>query len=251
MKKNFVILSLILTVNFGYSQIKPNELLVYDASYNMSGLMTQLAQVVMQTETTQTSKNTYLHLSWEAATFSKWDTFFKIRDRYESYVDPVSLKPALYKRSVFEGGYSKTEKYIFTPNSTVVQATTSTKNRPEVKNNFSINGSTQDIITMVFKLRTIDFSKFKTGQTIGFTIVFDQKEYPVSIKYMGKEIISAGNLGKKDCYVLSIAAKTDRLKGKDKNLIWLTADTKRIPALVRFSIPVGTGQMSLSRAAGI
>jgi hypothetical protein len=68
---------------------------------------------------------------------------------------------------------------------------------------------------------------------------------------MGKETVNAGNLGKKECYKLSISAKTDALKGKDKNLIWLTADANKIPALLKFSIPVGTGQLTLTSASGI
>jgi len=68
---------------------------------------------------------------------------------------------------------------------------------------------------------------------------------------MGVETISAGPLGKKQCLKLSVTAKTDKLKGKDKNLIWITADASRVPVLIRFSIPVGTGQLMLSNASGI
>ncbi len=251
MKKIFIICIVLQISLVSFSQIKPNEKLVYAASYNMSGLMTQLAQVSMQTETVKTTKKTFLHLSWEAATFSKWDGFFKIRDLYESYVDPISLRPSLYKRSIYEGGYTKTEKYIFSADGKSVSSTMRKKNRSEVKKSFSIGSSTLDIISLIYKIRTLDFSKFKPGQISSFVLVFDEKEYPVSIKFMGKETISAGNLGKKECCIFSIAAKTDKLKGKDKNLIWFTADTKKVPVLVRFSIPVGTGQLSLSNATGI
>jgi hypothetical protein len=102
---------------------------------------------------------------------------------------------------------------------------------------------------MFFKLRKINFERYSSGQMIPFVVVFDQKEYPVSIKYMGKEVVkNAGNLGTKTCYKLSISAKTNALRGSDKNLIWLTADASRIPVLVRFSIPVGVGQITLSSA---
>lgn len=95
------------------SSIPVGEQFTYTASYNMAGLMTQLAQVTLSTEMVSTSTKNLLHLSCEAATYSKWDSFFKIRDSYESYVDPVSLKPSLYKRDIFEGGYTKKEKYLF------------------------------------------------------------------------------------------------------------------------------------------
>lgn len=229
--------------------IVSGEKLVYVGSYNMSGLMTQLAQVTLSTENVTTSKNTYLHLSCELETYSKWDKFFKIRDIYESYVNPITLKPSLYKRSIDEGGWTKKEKYVFKGNK--VTSTAKKRNRPETTNTFAIGGSTQDVVSIMYKLRTMDLSKMKTGQSQSFTIVFDEKQIPVTVKLLGMETISAGNLGSKNCYKLSIGAKTDVLKGTDKNLIYLTADAKKVPALMKFSIPVGTGQLTLTSATGI
>ena len=248
----FIVVSLLILCSFAPEKaetIPSGERLVYAGSYNMSGLMTQLAQVTMSTEMVNTTKNSYLHLNCELATFSKWDKFFKIRDIYESYVNPTTLKPSLYKRSIDEGGYTKKEKYAFKGNS--VTSTAKKRNKPETVRTFTIGGSTQDAISLLYKVRTLDFSKMKAGQTKSFIIVFDEKEIPVTLKYMGNETVDAGNLGDKLCYKLSIGAKTDALKGKDKNLIWLTADAKKIPALMKFSIPVGTGQLTLTSATGI
>ncbi len=248
----FILCSLFVFCSFttdGNQQIKAGEKLVFAGSYNMSGLMTQLAQVTMSTETVATAKNSYLHLSCELATYSKWDSFFKIRDIYESYVNPQTLKPSLYKRSIDEGGWTKKEKYVIKNN--VVNSTAKKKNKPETQKTFTIGASTQDVVSMFYKVRTVDFNKFKEGQTQSLLIVFDEKQIPVTLKYMGKETVNAGNLGKKECYKISIGAKTDALRGKDKNLIWLTADAKKIPTLLKFSIPVGTGQLALTSASGI
>ncbi len=231
--------------------VKSGEKFIYSASYNMSGLMTPLAQVTMQTETVKTSKKTLLHLSCEATTYSKWDTFFKIRDRYESYVDPVTLRSNLYKRDIFEGKYTKKEKYIFKSDGRTIESTASKKNMPETKKAFQVRSGSQDVVAILYKLRTVNFSAFKPGQTQSFVVVFDEKEMSVSAKYLGKETINAGNLGKKVCYKISIGAKTDKLRGTDKNIIYLTADAAKVPALIQFSIPVGTGQLTLTNATGI
>ena len=251
MKKFILIFCFALSSNGGFSQIKSGEKLVFAASYNMSGLMTQLAQVTMETETVKTAKNTFLHLSCSAATFSKWDSFFKIRDLYESYVNAATLSPSLYKRSINEGGFTKTEKYIFKPDGRTIASTSKRKNNPETNRTFTVGNSTLDIVTLIYKLRTVDFQNYKNDQTKSLVLVFDEKEIPVVVKFMGKEILSAGNLGTKECYKIAIGAKTQVLKGNDKNIIWLTADTKKIPALIKFSIPVGTGQLKLSTASGI
>lgn len=241
-----------LHTSFSFGQtIKPGEKLTYSGSYNMGGLMTNLAQITMETEMVKTSKSSYLHLSCRAATYSKWDSFFKIRDLYEAYVNPVNLRPNLYKRSIDEGGYTKKEKYVFKKDGKTITSTVKKKNKPEYQKTFTVGGSTQDIVSILYKLRTIDFSKLKTGQTKSFVIVFDEKEIPVTVKYMGDETVKAGNLGTKECHKIAIAAKTAVLKGKDKNLIWLTADSKKIPALIRFSIPVGTGELTLTTATGL
>lgn len=250
--KNTIFIFILSLISIGiYSQIKPNETLIFSGSYELKGLMTNIAQVTFRTESMKTSTKTYLHLSLEAATFSKWDSFFKIRDLYESYVEPNTLKPSLYKRKISEGGYNKTEKYTFTGNGTTINSSTIKGTKPEVKNTFKIGASSVDVVTLIYKIRTIDFSKLKTGQSMPFTVVFNQKEFPVTLKLMGIETVTAGNLGKKECYKLSIGAKTNALRGTDKNLIWLSTDSKRIPCLVKFSIPVGVGQLTLLKATGI
>ena len=253
MKRLFVIIACTLFLcSFTTSNKTPipaGERLVFAASYNMSGLMTQIAQVTLSTENMATANKNYLHLSCELATYSKWDNFFKIRDLYESYVNPVTLKPSLYKRNMYEGGYTKKEKYVITGGN--VKSTSQKRNKPEVQNSFTIGSNTQDVVSMLYVVRTLDFSKMSVGQTKAYTIVFDETEVPVYIKYMGTETVNAGSLGSRSCYKIAIDAKTKVLKGKDKNLIWLTADDKKVPALMRFSIPVGTGQLALSSASGI
>ena len=166
---------LFLSASANSQTIKSGEKLVYAGSYNMSGLMTQLAQVTMSTENLATAKNNYLHLSCELSTYSKWDSFFKIRDIYESYVNPLNLKPSLYKRSIDEGGWTKKEKYVF--KGTTVNSTSKRKNSPETQKTFTIGASTQDVISLLYKVRTMDLSKFKSHSNIIFVNENDQKDF--------------------------------------------------------------------------
>ena len=233
---------------FANAQLSSKETLVYNGSYELSGLMTNFAQLTMQSETMKTSKKSYLHLSFEVSTFNKWDSYFKIRDLYESYVDPATYKPSLYKRNIFEGGYTKTEKYTFNANRTLTSVS-KRMTKPEQTKTISIGSNAVDVVSLIYKIRLVDFSKIKVGQAVPFTLVFDEKEYQVLIKKLGTETVSAGNLGRKECYKLAIAAKTDKLKGVNKNLIWISTDKSRIPCQIKFHIPVGVGQLTLAKAS--
>jgi len=250
MKIIFLCYFLFFILNISSAQENPNEKLVYVASYNMNGLMTTMAQVSIETELVKTAKTTYLHTGIAARTFSKWDTYFKVRDVYDSYIHPTTLKPRLYKRSVSEGEYAKKEKYVFSADGKNIATTTSKKNRPEVKNKVAIAANTVDIVSLITQMRRLDFQKFKVGDKKNYSIVFDEEEFAVTIKFMGIQTITAGNLGAQKCYKIAIAANSDVVKGKDQNLIWFTVN-KKIPALIKFSIPVGSGRLILKTVSNL
>ena len=124
MKRTFLALTLFVS-SFIVGQntsIGTNEKLTFSASYNMSGLLTEIAQVTMETSEVKTSSSTLLRLKCSAATYSSFDSYFKIRDLYESYVSPTSLTPFLYKRDINEGTYNKFEQYKFNHKSRNVES---------------------------------------------------------------------------------------------------------------------------------
>jgi len=235
--------------------IAPGEVLTFTASYNMSGLMTPIAQVKMETSAIKTSKATLLRLKCTAATFKKWDNFFKIRDIYESYVSPKSLTPYLYKRDINEGGYYKFMQYKFSHKSKTVKSIKRKKRGDgtiwEENKTVSIGSSTKDLVTTLYHLRTINFSKLSTGTTKSLVVIFDNKETKVNFTYLGTETIASA-IGKKPCYKLSITINNSNiLEGSGNNLLWLTADENKVPVLAKFKIPVGNGELNIKSATGL
>ncbi|KAA1246117.1 DUF3108 domain-containing protein [Aquimarina sp. RZ0] len=230
------------------TSIGENEKLVYTVSYNMSGLLTNLAQVTMQTTRVNTGKSNYLRLKCNAATYSKWDSFFKIRDVYEAYVNPSSLKPYLYKRDINEGGYIKKEKYVYSHKKKTIKATMQKKKEPNTKT-IKMSANTFDVVSTLYHIRNMDIDKAPVGTNQKVTILFDRKPQIVYLKLLGKETINTKTMGSKECY--KIAINNDALKGTNKNIIYLTADLNKVPVLIKFSIPAGTGQLSLTQASGL
>ena len=115
MFKKFLALFILAPI-LGISQntsIGNNEKLSFSASYNISGLLTEIAQITMETSEVKTSSATLLRLKCSATTYSSFDSYFKIRDLYESYVSTTNLTPYLYKRDINEGNYNKFEQYKF------------------------------------------------------------------------------------------------------------------------------------------
>ncbi|WP_425075147.1 DUF3108 domain-containing protein [Psychroserpens sp. S379A] len=257
MKYIILIFSLLVTAN-SISQntsIGTSEKLTFSASYTMSGLLTELAEVTMETNTVKTSKSTLLRLKCTAATYSKWDNFFKIRDLYESYVSLKSLTPYLYKRDINEGGYEKFMQYKFKHKTNTVESVKRKKRSDgttweEIKK-IKIGASTKDLVSTIYNIRNLDIHKAKPGDSEVFTIVFDNKEFSINVKYISKETIET-NIGKKECYKLAISVNnSDVLKGNNDNLLWLTADKNKIPVYAKFKIAVGSGELKIKSATGL
>lgn len=238
------------TVNAQNTAVSPNEKLVYTASYNMSGILTDIAQVTMETSNVKTSKATLLRLKCTAATYSKWDDFFRIRDLYESYVSPKTLKPYLYKRNINEGSYFKAMKYTYShKTSTIKSVQTKKKNHVENKD-FKFSLGAKDIVSTLYNIRLVDFEGMNKGNQKTLTIIFDRKETKAYITYLGKETINTA-IGTKTCYKISIGSQSKILEGSNNNVLWLTADTNKIIVYGKFKIPVGNGELKIKSASGL
>ncbi|SDH30624.1 DUF3108 domain-containing protein [Winogradskyella thalassocola] len=235
--------------------IAAGEKLVFSASYNMSGLLTDIAEVKMETSEVSTSKNTLLRLKCTATSYKNWDNFFKIRDLYESYVNPKTLTPYLYKRDINEGGYYKFMQYKYNHLSKLVTSLKRKKKKDgtfwEENKTLKIGASSKDIISTLYGIRNLDIHKANPGDQQEFTILFDNKETSLIVKYIGKETVQT-KIGNKECYKLAVSLKdSNLLKGENSNLIWLTADANKIPVYAKFKIPVGNGELKIMSATGL
>jgi hypothetical protein len=220
----------------------------------MSGLLTNLAQVTMETRTVKTSKATLLRLKCKARTFSKWDNFFKINDLYESYVNPNSLKPYLHKRDIKEGGYYKFMQYNYNHKTKTAKSLMRKRRGDgtfwEVKKNLNIGTHTKDLVTTLYHIRNLDIHKAAIGSSDTYNVLMDNEENIIKVTLLAKETINT-KLGKKECYKLAISMNNNLLKGSNSNLLWLTADANKIPVYAKFKVAIGSGELRIQSATGL
>lgn len=226
--------------------IKSGEELTFIASFKMSGIMTDVAEVKMNTSTVKTKTRELLRLKCTASTYTKWDSYFRVRDLYESYVNSETLIPSLFKRNIEEGTYKKELKYVFKRNSKVAISTLNKKGRVNFKTNVPIEYNTLDIVSAIYTIRTLDFENFEAGKRITKKVIIDSKTQAVTVKYIGKETLSVGKYGSKSCYKLSIGFGSDLKNVKGGKYIWITADNDRLPVLIKADVPVGAIEIRLS-----
>lgn len=171
------------------------------------------------------------------------DWIFKVRDRYETYIDEKSLVPWLFKRRVNEGGYIINQDYSFDRfNNKVV-----TENGKE----FIVSENIQDMISAFYQARTLDFSKIKKGDMFSLDCFIDEEVFPVKIKFQGFQMVKI-KLGEFKCLKFSPVIQTGRIfKHKDDLSIYVSNDENHILIKAEADILFGTIEVELIEFKGL
>jgi hypothetical protein len=248
--------SLLLPVFEGFSQSAVNnvfqsgESLRFKGSYYMSSLWADLAEIKTDVTDYNTAGRSLYTITATASTFSNYDSYFRIRDLFQTWIDKNEVKPYIFKRVVDEGGYKFNMKYIINRNT--LQAKYEFIRGPITRNSvIKITEGTQDLVSVLYYIRTIDFEKLQIGKSISIPTLVDDTVEDIVLIYRGKEDVKTEVFGSVACYKIGISAKNKAVVNKETNNIWLTANNNKIPVLVKAEIPVGSIQLRLVEAKGL
>jgi len=178
----------------------------------------------------------------EGKTLKSFDWAYKVRDRFETYIDAEAMAPISYNKSVQEDKYTDNDLVTFKHN---------TKKLFGVKGMLDMPVYTHDVISSIYYVRNIDFSKSKVGDKFPLDVYLDNKIYNLGFKYAGKETIST-DIGKVKCIKLVPTLIVDRVfKDQDDMTVWISDDDNKIPIRVKAKIMVGSIKVDLTSYSGL
>lgn len=176
------------------------------------------------------------HIIGDGKTYSFYDSFFKVRDRYESFVDTASLQPYRFIRNVYEGGYTKYQTVNFD------HATNKAITNDGV---FNVPNCVQDVVSSIYYARNIDFNKYKPGDKIPFNMFLDNETYNLYIRYLGKETIKTKYGKFRAIKFKPLLVKGTIFEGGEKMVVWVSDDANKIPLRVESPISVGSVKVDM------
>lgn len=206
------------------------ENITYKIFYNALGLYID-AGTASFTVSRETLNNTPVyHVVGLGTSNSSYDWIFKVRDRYETFIDTTTLLPLKFIRNVDEGGYK------FYENVTFNQATNSAITNKGV---YKVPDCVQDVLSSIYYSRNIDFSKYKVGDKIPFNMFLDNEVHGLYIKYMGKETIKTRYGKFRAIKFKPLLIKGTIFEGGEKMTVWVSDDANHIPLRIESPIAVG------------
>jgi hypothetical protein len=234
----FILLSLTFPLRAGddfcdirNTTFKAGESLTFKVFYTVAGVYVGAGEAVFNTTLERFNNVPVYHVVGEGKTFSFYDNFFKVRDRYETYIDTASLQPYKFIRNVYEGGYKKFENVTFN------KATNTA-----ITNNgvFKVPSCVQDVLSSIYYARNIDFDKYKPGDKIPFTLFLDKELFAMYVRYMGKETIKTKYGKFKSIKFKPLLIKGTIFEGGEKMTVWISDDKNKIPVRIESPISVGS-----------
>lgn len=184
-------------------------------------------------------KETY-HVVVYGYTLKKFDWMYKVRDRFDSYVNKETIAPMKYTKVVRENKYRDKDYAVYLPE---LQKIYSSKAKGNVDTK---EGYTYDIASALLYTRNLDFSNAKVGDIYPINIYLDKEIYELSIKYDGKETIKS-DIGKVECIKLIPKLVVDRVFNDEEAMtVWVSNDKNRIPIRVKADIAVGSVKVDLT-----
>lgn len=213
---------------------KADEEIRMKVFYNTLGMYIGAGEAVFTTSLERFNGKTVYHLQGEGKTYSAFDNFFKVRDKYESYVDTANLLPYKFVRNVDEGGYKKYNNVTFNQEANTAISTNGV---------FKVTNCIQDVVSMVYYARNIDFDNYKVDDKIPFDMFLDDEVYHLYIRYMGKEKIKTRYGRFNAIKIKPLLIKGTIFEGGEKMTAWLSDDPNHL--LLRVESPIAVGSIKV------
>jgi hypothetical protein len=250
MKKTLTILLLLLTcisviaqqTNFRKIEnkaFKEGEKLTFDVKY---GFVTAGIAVMQIPKIKRISGRDAYNITFTVNTVPTFDSFYKVRDRYETYLDVEGLFPWRFEQHIREGGYSRDFSAFFDHRKG--KAKTS-------EGEYEIPLYVNDIVSAFYLARTFDYSKLKKGDKIHLENFYKNKVYPLDVIYHGKERVKV-TAGTFDCIIVEpLVTEGGLFKSEGTILVWLTDDDLKVPVKVKTKIIIGSIDAELTQYEGL
>ena len=168
--------------------------------------------------------------------------FFKVNDRFETFIDEEAIIPWYFIRRTREGGYKKDDEVTFNQSKGIAVSRNAVKKIPP---------NSQDILSVFYYARTLDISGVMPNESFPLSFFLDDSLYVSKIVFLGREQIKT-EVGTFNCLKFKpMVIKGDVFSEPYPMELWITDDKNRMPVMVSSAVIVGSVKMELISYEGL
>ncbi len=175
--------------------------------------------------------------------------FYKVEDRFESYIDQETGLPYFFIRDTYEGGYTKDTEIKFDQASRKAYVNDKKKNKKLVADT---EPNVQDMMSAYYYLRNnYDTDEIQKGDEVSLNMFFDNENYVFKMKFLGRETLKT-KFGKVKTLKFRPYVMAGRVFKEQESLtLWVSADKNKIPLRLVADLAVGSIRADLDAYKGL
>lgn len=220
---------------------RQGESLSYIIHYRCLGIRTDVGEAeVTLRDGGERNGRRLLHPVASGSTYRFWDTFFPVRDRYESVFYEDSVRPVYFHRDIHEGKYTIQNYYRWDDSTHAIEAKVVKTDRT-IDTLLPGHKCTFDILTLFYNARNMDLEALEQGVNHPVSFAIDEEIFDIYFRFIGRENKRIPGLGV--FRTLKFAAKVvagEVFTGKQEMLIWVSDDMNRVPLFFEAPVIVGS-----------
>ncbi len=182
------------------------------------------------------TKDVY-HITGLGNSKGMFNWFFKVRDKFESFVDKETLLPYLFIRKTREGKFKQDDTVVF--NRHVNEAVSSKKVVTKVPSNI------HDFVSAVFYMRTLQVEDFDADSMFRINFFLDDSVYMSAVKFQGRSIVETKWGPVKCLRIAPMMASGEVFAEQYPMHVYVTDDEMHLPVLAESKVIVGSIKMDL------
>jgi hypothetical protein len=218
------------------------EEISYTVFYHVAGVYAKAGSAVFSNKVEQLNGRAVFHITGVGGSNEKYDWIYRVRDRYESYIDTLTMKPVRFARDVHEGRTRKLEKIVFDHESKTATTDSGVYKMPDC---------IQDVLSSIYFARNIDFNQYKKGDRIHFNLFLENEVHPLYIRYLGKEKIKTRYGSFNAIKFKPLLVEGTIFSGGEKMTVWVSDDGNRIPLRIQSEILIGSVRVDMMGCKGL
>jgi hypothetical protein len=220
---------------------KEGEVLTYRLHYGV--MDAGVAVLEVKPSIIEISGRKVYHVVGNGYSKGTFDWFYKVRDRYETFIDKDAMVPWMFVRRVDEGGVKFSQDYVFNHYTKKVDVGGGEK--------YDVPPGIQDMLSAFYAARNLDFSNAKEGDVFALNSFIDKELWPVKMKFAGRETIKC-DIGEYKCLKFRPIVQKGRVFKSEEDLtLWVTDDKNHIPLRAQAKILIGSIKMDITAATGL
>jgi hypothetical protein len=171
------------------------------------------------------------------------DVFYKVRNRYETHINPLDGLPRKYVFAMNEGGKNKDRVLLFDQERHIVTRIVQEKGKTQSQI-YEIPEGCHDNLSTLYAMRNEDF---KVGDSLMFRVFEGKKNWELIVDVLAEEEIEV-KAGTFTTLKVHPKLKFEGIfRRKGELLVWMTDDERHIPVLMKSEVRVGSINAELVR----